>query len=92
LSGGHGQNQTEWFGIPQTSYDVTIKFARGGRFYEAEVPASELLKQTIETSTENEYPLRNGSDRFKIIEKKIQFNVSMFYIMNDEGDMESIVI
>lgn len=70
----HSLRGTEFpreFGMDRTFMSVTTDlsvaqhYAGSGRVYSALVPASQLLKQTLATSTESEYLIRIGSDLFR---------------------------
>lgn len=62
-----GQELSKIYGLPRTMISVTTseeiakKFARDGFVYRAQIPRSQLIKQTISTSTEEEYLIKIGA-------------------------------
>ncbi len=70
--GEFGDELKQAFGLDKsflsvtTDLDVARYFSNGGSLYKAEIPKSQLIQQTLETSTESEWLLKNGSDLFEL--------------------------
>lgn len=53
-----------------TDESIVKYFANGGRVYEANIPKSKLIPQTLRGSTEQEFLIEFGIGGFKLSESK----------------------
>ncbi|MBD5544704.1 MAG: hypothetical protein HDR01_10835 [Lachnospiraceae bacterium] len=72
VHGAFGSELSQAFGLDRTfmsvttDLDVARRFAgTGGRVFEAYIPKSQLIKQTLSGAGESEYLIRFGSGGFK---------------------------
>lgn len=77
--GEFGHSLVGEFGLPRTLMSTTTDLdtaktyaAGGGRIYDAWIPRSQLIPQTLSNSNESEQLLRLGSDKFSVFLENVK--------------------